>query len=557
MKKENYLLNSIMKTKVKYYLIIEILGGLLSTYLGVEIINLTNEIITRNNSKLIEKLIIYSVIQMIIVAFYNISKRSPCTCYNYLSNSLIKKLKNIDYEFFIKWSPSEIININDKLNSISNIIKIITSLINNSIRFVIYLIAIVRIDYQIVLPILILLVIVIIISKITFKMYDKYDKNVRDTMSSRNKELDNFINGFQEVKSFCKSSDHIESLINKNDTIVKNVKCKNKLYIFNSFFFTLMDNVLSISILLYSLILINNGSLTKSLALTAISLTLKVIDPLLFILDGSSELSEMTAYIPKFYEIMNYQNKIKDGSIKLASFNECIEFDKVSFSYDDSKKVILDLDLKINKGESIGICGPSGGGKSTLMKLLPRFYDVDSGSLLIDHINIKNYSIESIRNKIGIIHQSPFIFDGTIKENLLYAKSEATEEELIDACKKAYIYNDIIKLKDKFDCKVGPKGLKLSGGQKQRIALARLILKNPEIIILDEATSALDNSTERLVQKSLEVFKDKTMIVIAHRLTTIKDLDKIVVIDDNNVKESGTHDELLALNGIYSNLYNN
>ena len=252
---------------------------------------------------------------------------------------------------------------------------------------------------------------------------------------------------------------------------------------------------------------------------------------------------------------MLYDNKIKNGSIELTSFNRSIKIQDVKFSYNDSDNVLNGVTLDIRKGEKIGICGVSGGGKSTLLKLIPRMYDVDKGSIKIDGINIKDIERESLKKYIGTVHQDTYIFNKSVMENIRFAKPSATDNEVIEATKKAYAYDFILSLPDGFNTEVGPKGLKLSGGQKQRISLARVFLANPDVILLDEATSALDVETERLVQKAINQFKNKTVIAVAHRLSTIKDFDRIVVIDQHKIVEVGSHDGLLKRGGLYYDLW--
>lgn len=218
--------------------------------------------------------------------------------------------------------------------------------------------------------------------------------------------------------------------------------------------------------------------------------------------------------------------------------------------------MILDrLSLTIEAGKMLALVGPSGGGKTTFCNLIPRFYDVESGDIRIDGKSIYDVSVHSLREKIGIVQQDVFLYTGTIKENISYGKKNATMDEIIDAAKKANIHQFITGLPQGYDTFIGERGVKLSGGQKQRISIARVFLKNPPILILDEATSALDNNTEYLIQKSLEeLCKGRTTIVVAHRLSTIKNADEIIVLTDKGIEESGRHDELINMGGIYSEL---
>lgn len=262
----------------------------------------------------------------------------------------------------------------------------------------------------------------------------------------------------------------------------------------------------------------------------------------------------------RFYNIMILQPSItsKENCVNHHEFIGKIEFKNVCFNYGDEEKDILhDFSLNIQPGEKVALVGETGVGKTTISKLIPRFYDVLNGSILIDDINIKDYHLYDLRNAIGHVQQDVFIFWGTIKENILYGKPNATDQEVMEAAKKANIHDFIMTLPEKYNTLTGERGIKLSGGQKQRISIARLFLKNPTIIILDEATSALDNVTEKLIQNAFEsLSKDKTTITIAHRLTTIKNSDTIIVLGKDGIIEKGNHQQLMNLNGVYAKMYN-
>ena len=265
------------------------------------------------------------------------------------------------------------------------------------------------------------------------------------------------------------------------------------------------------------------------------------------------------AGLRRFKEIMDMKPEVseKPGAEDLHVTKGDIDVNDVSFSYDDDTEVLRHVDLHIKAGETVAVVGHSGGGKTTLCQLIPRFYDVTSGSITIDGEDIRDVTKHSIRENIGIVQQDVFIFADTILENIRYGRPEATFEEVIEAAKKAEIYDDILDMPDGFDTYVGERGTMLSGGQKQRVSIARIFLKNPKILILDEATSALDTITEERIQRSFdELSVGRTTIVIAHRLATVKNADRIVLIDDGRIAEEGTHGDLLALGGMYARLYN-
>lgn len=264
--------------------------------------------------------------------------------------------------------------------------------------------------------------------------------------------------------------------------------------------------------------------------------------------------SGMTGF-ERFVEVMNEKEEDDNGTITLKEFNNSIVYDNVTFDY-GNQNVINNFSLEIDKGKKVALVGPSGGGKTTICHLLMRFYDVEKGTISIDGINIKDYTLSSLRDKIGIVSQDVFLFAGSIKENVAYGNFSSSDEEIIKTCKLANIDDFISSLEHGYDTYVGERGVKLSGGQKQRISIARAFLKNPEILILDEATSALDNVTEMQIQSSLDnLCKGRTTIVVAHRLSTVKNADEIVVITQNGVIEHGSHQQLINLNGMYSKLY--
>lgn len=263
--------------------------------------------------------------------------------------------------------------------------------------------------------------------------------------------------------------------------------------------------------------------------------------------------------IERFADIMDIDPAIKDkeNAVNLEVTEGRIDFDNVTFKYsEDTEEILNHINLNIGSGESFALVGPSGGGKTTICNLIPRFYEITSGSIKIDGTDIRDVTLKSLRENIGVVQQDVYLFSGTVRENIEYGRPGATEEEIREAARLAGAEDFIDNLPDGFDTYVGERGVKLSGGQKQRISIARVFLKNPKILILDEATSALDNESEFLVQQSLErLSKGRTTITVAHRLTTIKNADKILVVTKDGIAESGTHQDLTEKNGIYANMY--
>ena len=260
----------------------------------------------------------------------------------------------------------------------------------------------------------------------------------------------------------------------------------------------------------------------------------------------------------RYEEIMNEENEKEIPNAKeLKDVKGKITIKDVTFRYDNKESILENFDLDIEAGKMVALVGQSGGGKTTICNLIPRFYDYESGQIFIDDVDISTVTLKSLRENIGIVQQDVFLFTGTIKENIMYGNPNATDEEVIEAAKNACLHDFIMGLEDGYDTFIGERGVKLSGGQKQRISIARVFLKNPAILILDEATSALDNVTEYEIQKALEeLSKDRTTLVVAHRLSTVKNSDEIVVLTDKGIEERGTHEELMKLGGVYSNLHN-
>lgn len=282
------------------------------------------------------------------------------------------------------------------------------------------------------------------------------------------------------------------------------------------------------------------------------------VSPIQILVELTEMIQKGMSGFRRFAEVIGTDPEIidSDSASKIINPYGDIEYKDVSFSYEGNEIVLNHISFGIQSGKSIALVGPSGGGKSTICSLLPRFYNTSSGSITIGGQDIRDITLDSLRNSIGLVQQDVYLFGGTIQENIAYGKPDASIEEIIEAAKKANIHDFIMDLPDQYDTFVGERGTRLSGGQKQRISIARVFLKNPPILILDEATSALDNESERYIQKSLEqLAKDRTTITIAHRLSTIQHADEILVIDEHTIKEQGTHKDLIEKDGIYAKYY--
>ncbi|MBO7275537.1 MAG: ATP-binding cassette domain-containing protein, partial [Clostridia bacterium] len=262
------------------------------------------------------------------------------------------------------------------------------------------------------------------------------------------------------------------------------------------------------------------------------------------------------AGVERFVEIMDIPPESDNGTVEVDRFEGKIEFDNVSCSYDGSREVLKGVNISIDKGDTFAFVGPSGGGKTTMCHLIPHFYDIASGAIRIDGHDIRDIKLSSLRRNIGIVQQDIYLFNASVRDNILYGRLDATEEEVIEAAKRANIHDYIMSMENGYDTVIGERGVRLSGGQKQRLCIARVFLKNPPILILDEATSALDNATERLIQQSLdELCVGRTTLVVAHRLSTIKNANRIAVVSEGEIIEQGSHRELIEKGGAYAQLH--
>ena len=281
------------------------------------------------------------------------------------------------------------------------------------------------------------------------------------------------------------------------------------------------------------------------------------INPINQLIMFMEQFESASAGFARFIALLDENEEtVYNGHKECESVSGDIRFEHVSFHYVESNEVLDDVSFHLQKGKTLALVGPSGGGKTTICHLIPRFYFLEQGHIYIDDIDIGEYTLNSLREKIGIVQQDVFLFGGSIKQNIAYGRPSASDEEILEAAKKANIIDFINSLPNGWDTEIGERGVRLSGGQKQRLSIARLFLKNPPILILDEATSALDNTTEMLIQRSLnELAKGRTCLIVAHRLSTIKNADEIAVISKGKIMEMGNHEELIKLNGIYADLY--
>lgn len=416
------------------------------------------------------------------------------------------------------------------------------------------------INQKLALPLLLLVILMILFSiRQNKKMQQTFLEN-RIRIGDINASLQDTLSGIRVVQSFANEDTELHKFNHSNEAFLEskkdNYRCMGTFMSSNLFF----QGMMYLTTLIYGGYLIAMGQMQAAdLAMYALYIGI-FISPIQILVELVEMLQKGLSGFRRYLEVVETEPEIQDkeGAIDLENVKGDVCYDNVSFHYsDDNKNVLSQVSIHIPAGKSVALVGPSGGGKTTICSLLPRFYDVTAGKVTIDGKDVRDLTLKSLRNQIGMVQQDVYLFDGTIRENIAYGKPDATDEEIKEAARRANMDDFIMQLPEQYDTYVGEKGTRLSGGQKQRISIARVFLKNPPILILDEATSALDNESERYIQKSLEeLAKNRTTITIAHRLSTIKRSDEIIVITEDGIAERGTHETLLAKNGIYARYYN-
>lgn len=415
------------------------------------------------------------------------------------------------------------------------------------------------INRMLAVPMLILVVLMLVFSYGQNKKMQETFMDNRRKIGDINSSLQDTLAGIRVVQSFANERIEQEKFNRSNENFLiskdANYRCMGSFMSGNAFF----QGMMYLVTLVFGGFLIAHGRMEASdLAMYALYIGI-FISPIQILVELTEMMQKGLSGFRRFLEVVETKPEIVDAAdakpLKNVKGNVCYE--DVSFHYsDDDTPVLSHVSFEIPAGKSIALVGPSGSGKTTICSLLPRFYDVTEGRVTIDGNDVRKLTLESLRSQIGLVSQDVYLFGGSIKDNIAYGKPDATMDEIVDAAKKANIHDFIMELPDKYDTFVGERGTRLSGGQKQRISIARVFLKNPPVLILDEATSALDNESERFIQKSLEeLAKDRTTITIAHRLSTIRNADEILVVADCGIAERGTHEELLARDGIYARYY--
>jgi len=385
-------------------------------------------------------------------------------------------------------------------------------------------------------------------------------KTMRQRIGEVNAQVEDTLAGIRVVQSFDNGQQEEAKFKLQNTRFVESMRSSHQSEAYFSNGMTAFTQLLTVVVVVFGGAAISNTALDLSDLVTYLLYVALMVDPIQRFVNFARVYQEGSTGFDRFMEIMELEPEIQDSprALELKSVQGRVEFKNVCFGYGkDSGNVLENLNLEIEAGEFVALVGPSGAGKTTLCSLIPRFYEVDGGSILLDGQNIQNIRLSSLRESIGVVQQEVYLFAGTVLHNIRYGKLGASDDEVIEAAKKANAHEFILALPHGYETDIGQRGVKLSGGQKQRLSIARVFLKNPPLLILDEATSALDNESEKAIQSSLERLTDhRTTLVIAHRLSTVRNAQRIVVLTETGIAEQGTHEELMGLNGVYANLHN-
>lgn len=574
LKSEDFLMVKKLKKYIKKYYLLIVLNmvlAMVSSIVSVSPLILVKRLVDQGILGSNEKDILYAAGGMICLAvigailiYWNgiLSVIISSSIYKNITDDLYVKIQSLDMEYFSRTKIGELMI--KVLNDPSNVNYLIIesfNMVSEVFRAVVCLIIAFYKDWKLTLGVLVIAPILMVTVKRYSKKLKKSGRARQEATGTLNSKLQETLSGIRVIKAFAMEKEEIKDF-KKKSMELKRVALKSARYTSKSSAISEAINYIMVAMLLMfgGFRVLRGNHFTTGDFITIVGAISSMYTPVKRAISRYNEISMNIPSIGRIFEILDVVPEIADAPdcVKFEEFRSDITFENVDFRYkDNDEKILKNINLVAKKGETVALVGNSGGGKSTLVNLIPRFFDVDAGMITIDGINVKNYKIKSLRKKIGIVPQETFLFGGTVLENIKYGNQKASVEEVIEAAKKANAHEFIEKLEQGYETEIGERGVKLSGGQKQRISIARAILENPQILILDEATSALDNESEQLVQDALEkLMKGKTTFVIAHRLSTIINSDKIVVIQQGEIKEVGSHEELLDKDGIYKSLYN-
>lgn len=478
-----------------------------------------------------------------------------------MRNDLFAHLEKLSFNFFDNEKTGQL------MSRITNDLFDITELLHHGpedvvislIKFVGAFIILLNVNVYLTIVVFVVIPVMVVFASFIRKKMKRAFKRNRAEIAEVNARIEDSLAGIRVVKSFANEEQELNKFKEGNDRFLSSKKDSYYAMAIYHSGLNFLISIINVIVIVGGGILITKQIINVGDLITFLLYINILIEPIRKLINFTEQFENGITGFERFMEIMEIEPDIKDkeGAVDLTDVDGNVTFENVSFKYNDTaSEVFKDISLEVKAGEYVAIVGSSGVGKSTMCNLIPRFYEVSEGTIRIDGKDIKDLTLESLRNNIGVVQQDVYLFAGTVMDNIRYAKLNATREEIIEAAKNANAHEFIMELPDGYDTYIGQRGIKLSGGQKQRLSIARVFLKNPPILIFDEATSALDNESEKVVQASLEhLAKNRTTFVIAHRLTTIRNAENILVLTEEGIKEKGTHEELMEKGGVYSSLY--